>query len=139
MTLSGRIQEWRRQRALARELDLLGTEQCAAMARDLGLSETTLTRLSAARSTEGQELPRLMRQLSLDPDEIAASHPFVLRELAVACSLCGAAAECRRDLDQGQASQAFEGYCPNAETLDELRRDPGISHRAGGGAVSRDH
>ena len=41
--------------------------------------------------------------------------------MSMTCSQCAAVARCRRELDYERASYAYHEYCPNAETLRELR------------------
>jgi uncharacterized protein YjiS (DUF1127 family) len=121
MGLAATIRNWRSNRARAHELDALGPDQREALARDIGVSEDTVVRLVARSAQAGAELPRLMKALSLDPEGIRHERAALMRDMSVTCSECAVVARCRRDLDRGQTFLSYCGYCPNAETLRELR------------------
>jgi len=121
MDLTATIRQWRSNRARAHELDALGRDQREALARDIGVPEDVMIRLVARGAQAGAELPRLMQALSLDPARITQERAALMRDMSVTCSECAVATRCRRDLDRGQASLTYRGYCPNAETLRELR------------------
>jgi len=120
MGLATTIRQWRRDWKGTHELEALGPDERGALTRDIGISEDVLSRLVARGPRAGTELPRLMAALSLDADRIRRTQAAVMRDMSVTCSQCLVAARCRRDLDHGLAS-AHHGYCPNAETLRELR------------------
>ena len=121
MGLAATIRQWRSNRAQAHELDALGADQREALARDIGVPEDVVARLVARGAQGGAELPRLMRALSLDPEGIRHEQAALMRDMSVTCLECAVVARCRRDLDCGQASLTYRGYCPNAETLHDLR------------------
>ena len=121
MGLAATIRQWRLNQVRTHEFDTLGSEQREALARDIGVPEDVMVRLVARGAQGGAELPRLMRTLSLDPERIRHEQPALMRDMSVTCSECAVAARCRRDLDRGQASLTYRAYCPNAETLRELR------------------
>ena len=121
MGLAATIRQWGSNWTRADELDALGPDQREALARDIGVPEDVLIRLVARGPQAGAELPRLMQALSLDPEEIRHERAALMRDMSVTCSECAAVARCRRDLDRGQASLTYRGYCPNAETLRELQ------------------
>ena len=121
MGLAATIRQWRLNRVRAQEFDALGPDQREALARDIGVPEDVVVRLVARGAQGGAELPRLMRTLSLDPESIRHEQPALMRDMSVTCSECAVIARCRRDLECAQASLTYRGYCPNAETLRELR------------------
>ncbi|MBM6579830.1 hypothetical protein ILT44_06525 [Microvirga sp. BT689] len=121
MSLATAIRQWRSNRACAREFAALGPDEREALARDIGVPEDVVVRLVARGTQAGAELPRLMGVLALDPDRIMHERTALMRDMSVTCSECAAVARCRRDLDRGQASLTYHGYCPNAETVRELR------------------
>lgn len=121
MGLAATIRQWRSNRARAHEFAALGPDQRQALARDIGLPEDVMVRLAARDARAGAELPRLMEVLALDPKWIRHWQAALMRDMSVTCSECAVAARCRRDLDRGQASLTYRAYCPNAETLRELR------------------
>jgi len=121
MGLAATIRQWRSNLAQAYEFNALGPEQREALARDIGVPEDVVVRLVTRGPQAGAELPRLMQALSLDPEGIRHERAALMRDMSVTCSECAVAARCRRDLDRGQASLTYRGYCLNAETLRELR------------------
>jgi hypothetical protein len=42
--------------------------------------------------------------------------------MTVVCAGCLMTRRCRRDLDRGDDAWSHRQYCPNAETIDALRR-----------------
>ena len=121
MGLAATIRQWRLNRVRTHEFDALESDQREALARDIGVPEDVVARLVARGAQGSAELPRLMRTLSLDPERIRLEQPALMRDMSVTCSECAVVARCRRDLDLGQVSLTYRGYCPNAETLRELR------------------
>ena len=121
MGLATTIKQWQSSWARAHEFAALGQDQREALARDIGVSEDVLTRLAARGPQAGAELPRLMEALSLDTDRIGRVQAALMRDMSVTCSGCAAATRCRPHLDQGLARWLHRLYCPNAETLRELR------------------
>jgi hypothetical protein len=121
MGLATTIRQWQSSWARAHEFAALEQDQREALARDIGLSEDVLAGLVTQGAGAGAELPRLMGALSLDADRVRRTHPALMRDMSVTCSGCAAAARCRPHLDQGLARWLYGLYCPNAETLRELR------------------
>lgn len=121
MGLASTIRQWRADWARAHELDGLDGEQRDALARDIGIPEDVLVDLAARSADAGAELPRLMDALSLDAVEVRRTQAALMREMSITCSRCDSVSRCRRDLEDGRASFAYEEYCPNAEPLQELQ------------------
>ena len=121
MGLGTAIKRWQSNWMRAQELDLLDQEQRDALARDIGVSTEMLPVLVARDPEAAAELPRLMSALSLDTDRIRHIHETLMRDMSLTCSGCTAAVRCRHDLDQGRARAHYGEYCPNAETLQELK------------------
>ena len=121
MSLGEAIKRWQAGRRQTHELDALDRDQREALARDIGVSPEMLAILAARGPAAGQELPRLMGALALDPDHVRQIHAALMRDMSITCSACTAAVRCAKDLDDGQAPTRFSEYCPNAETLRELQ------------------
>jgi hypothetical protein len=121
MTLANMIERWQVSWAQGHELDDLGPEEREALARDVGLPAQMLPSLIARGPDAAAELPRLMEALSLDVDRVRQVHAALMRDMSIVCSGCTAAVRCRSDLNYGQAASRYAGYCPNAETLQELK------------------
>jgi hypothetical protein len=123
MGLATAIRHWHSSRIRASERDALGPDQREALARDIGLPADVLGRLLARGNEAGAELTRLMETLSLNPDRVRRMQAALMRDMSVTCSECAAVARCRRELEGGRAASVYTEYCPNAETLGELRAE----------------
>lgn len=121
MTLVSTIKQWRANWGRAREWDALEPDERQALARDIGVSEELLAGLAARGPEAAAELPQLLAVLSLNPREVGLEHPAMMRDMTVVCCECTEKTRCRQDLARGQAQAAYAEYCPNAETLRELR------------------
>lgn len=130
MGLAATFRQWRSNWAQAHELDALGADQREALARDIGIPEDVMIRVVARGAQAGMELPRLMQALSLDPEGIRHERAALMRDMSVTCSECAVVTRCRRNLDRGQASLTYREYCPNAETLRELRGERPVDLRS---------
>ena len=123
MGILGSLRQWWSDHVAERAFYALNSQARGALARDNGLSEGDLERILARGSRGGQELPCLLRALTLDPAEIERRHPTLMRDMSITCSTCDAVKQCRRDLADGSASRAFKQYCPNAQEIDLLDRE----------------
>jgi hypothetical protein len=68
-------------------------------------------------------LPRRMRRLQIDLDEIFCTEPLLFRELATRCRQCPNTAQCDRDLCDPSASpfdDDWKEYCRNAAILSTI-------------------
>jgi hypothetical protein len=68
----------------------------------------------------GAELERLLGALYLEAGELQKAHPDTMRDMAIVCSTCAVAKQCRRDLAHGVARLTFHQYCPNTESIAAL-------------------
>jgi hypothetical protein len=123
-------EKWKVRRALANELNSLDMSQREELARDVCVSEGIFERLYAAGPRTGQ-LERLMCALALDPDETEiVNQGAVTRDMSRVCSGCLMIDRCRRELEAGSARQNYNGYCPNALTLNALLEAQALSRLA---------
>ena len=70
MDLIGLYRSWLQCRAESRELDALGPEGRALLARDVFVTPEVLSRGSRTLAGSPPGLPRLMRSLGLDPADV---------------------------------------------------------------------
>jgi hypothetical protein len=74
-------------------------------------------------------LPRRMRLLRIDPDELARAEPLLFRQQAVRCGQCDSTEQCARDLVEASNDpfgEDWRDYCPNASTLSTISTLRGI-------------
>jgi hypothetical protein len=120
MGISAILQSWWSDWNASREYEALGPAGRRALARDAGVATDVLDRIFSRRRSAGQELPRLLRTLDLQPGEVRQRHPDVVRDMQAVCSTCAVARRCRRDLARHVSRATFETYCPNAQTIAAL-------------------
>lgn len=92
----------------------------AALARDIGMSESTFVEITRRGSKPLGELPSLMRAVGLDNEEVEREHLDDLRDMQIVCSVCDARSRCRSNLRNGTARSSYGLYCPNAHILRRL-------------------
>lgn len=113
-------EKWKVRRALANEFSSLDMAQREELARDVCVPDGVFERLYVA-GDRTDELERLMRALSLSVAQSEIANPgAVTRDMSLVCSGCLMINRCRRELEAGSARQNYNGYCPNALTLNAL-------------------
>jgi hypothetical protein len=65
-----------------------------------------------------------LRALGIDQADLVRTEPLVLRDMERVCALCHHKRQCDRDLAAGTSAEQYEGYCPNAPTIDGLGQTP---------------
>ncbi|MCD2171607.1 DUF6455 family protein [Rhizobium sp. C4] len=127
-SLRGRVQSWWQERQeIARELDelsALGDQGLAMLATDVGVNPQMLAAIVRHGASAADDMERLMRALNIDPDAVHYDEPGLYRGLQTACALCEDKGRCRHELDAGTASENYAHFCPNHETMSELRAHP---------------
>ena len=67
------------------------------------------------------QLPKLLRALGVDPDELASIDLGTRRGLERICITCGHKTQCEHDLAAGTAAGgSYNDYCPNAKSLNAI-------------------
>jgi transcriptional regulator with XRE-family HTH domain len=125
-SIFGAIANWvtryRQAAGLRRELAKCGPEEVAAIARDIGLSTQELELIASKGPNAADELPKLLRALGVDPQQLRSDRKGTLRDLQRICITCGHKAQCKHELATGTAANHYHDYCPNAVSIDELFR-----------------
>jgi hypothetical protein len=120
---------WRSRQDINRELDeiaSLSAENLAEVAADCGVSTHDLIDIVRAGPHAGDEMKEMLKALNIDADAVEADNRRLYHGMMATCAQCGSKDECRRDLRDGRAMDGYGHYCPNAETMDELRGMPGM-------------
>jgi hypothetical protein len=119
-----RIREWIAVRAEKEELRRLGDQEVYRIARDTGVGANELYQLNRLGSRTANLLPRRLKSLGLDPDEISDRRPALTRDMQRVCTFCQRHGTCARDLARPlQQDGRWKTYCPNAATIEALTMD----------------
>ena len=111
----------RRELKEMREMDAASFDQIAS---DLRISAADLEQLVRQGPHAADELPKMLRALGIDQDDLARTETPVLRDMERVCSLCNHKRQCDRDLAAGTAAAHYGEYCGNASTIDGLGANP---------------
>ena len=114
--------DWLKHRREMREIRNLDCRSFDDIARDLRITSTDLDAFVRQGPHAADELPRLLKVLGIDDAALARTETAVLRDMERVCVLCERKAQCRNDVEIGVAARDYEDYCPNAQTMNALRR-----------------
>jgi hypothetical protein len=112
--------DWVKHRREIAETCNCDARDLSRIAHDLGVSPGDLDELVRRGQHAADELPRLMKQLKLDPESIARTQALVMHDMERVCAQCSSKARCDQDLAQGTSQQHYDEYCGNALTLQSL-------------------
>ncbi len=115
--------QWLKHRRELSEIRQMDREDFERIAADLQVSPADLDELVRHGEHAADELPQMLKALSIDEAALARSEPMVLRDMERVCALCKDKPRCHRDLATGTAGAHYEDYCPNAPTIDRLGAD----------------
>jgi hypothetical protein len=133
-TIFGTVGDWLHDRGIARDRaaqlkSLTGEQELTRVARGLGMSRQELGVAMAlspgfvtllARRT-ALPLARRLATLGIDRNELRTTNAPLVEHLSARCVGCAHHARCEADLDRDPDDRAWQGYCPNAKTLDSLQ------------------
>ena len=94
--------------------------ELARTARDLGVSPVELIRMAEKGPHAADRLPRLLRDLGIDPGALSRDDPATMRDMQRLCSACSQKGRCERELLAGTAAANYRHFCPNAMSLERL-------------------
>jgi hypothetical protein len=121
--LTERFLAWWRSGLQDGRLNALDPAEVEHMAREFGLSADELSAVNRCGGRASELIRGMVRANGLSYEELRQSHPDVLRDLEIHCSLCVEKKRCRHDLVSGVAPEGFSDYCPNASTFVELQAE----------------
>ena len=119
-----RFARWLKHRREIADSCNCNSEEYARIAHDLNLSAAELNTLVRHGAHAGDQLPKMMQALRLDPDAIRRVEPMVMRDLERVCALCEHKRQCGHELAAGKAAEDYAEFCPNADTLSSLTKKP---------------
>ena len=112
--------DWLKHRRELNEMRQLNTAEFDRIASDLRISPADLNELVRQGPHAADELPKLLRALGIDEDDLARIEPVMLHDMERVCALCQNKRECDRDLAAGTSAEHYQGYCLNAPTIEQL-------------------
>ncbi|HEY5131679.1 MAG TPA: hypothetical protein VIJ35_31035 [Bradyrhizobium sp.] len=118
--LTTTFSDWLKHRRELNEMRQLDTSEFDRIASELRVSPGDLNELVRQGPHAADELPKMLKVLGIDEEALTRTQPLVLRDMERVCALCHHKAQCDRDLADGTAAEHYEGYCPNAPTIDVL-------------------
>ncbi|MGM1054091.1 MAG: DUF6455 family protein [Pseudomonadota bacterium] len=99
----------------------LEADQQEARLRDLGLTRLDESLFWSGSRSPLEQLPRMMAVYGVDHADTILAGPGVRRDLERVCSSCPEKTRCKRVLASDPNAEEC-GFCPNACTLEALRR-----------------
>ncbi len=115
---------WLKHRRELNEMRQMDRSDFDRIASDLRVSPGELDTLVRQGPHAADELPKLLRALGIDLADLIRTEPLVLRDMERVCTLCHHKRQCDRELAAGTSAEHYEGYCPNAPTIDGLGQTP---------------
>jgi hypothetical protein len=113
---------WLKHRRELSEIRQLDRTDFNRIASDLRVSPDDLEELVRHGHHAADELPKMLAQLGISEEQLGRAQPLLLRDMERVCALCNHKPQCDRDLVSGTAAENYQGYCPNASTLETLDR-----------------
>ena len=128
------ITGWWERHQLRREL--YGLSQRGELERtlaDSGIGPSDIYRLLQAHPRTRQQLAAMMRRVGIDRAALPRTAPVLetLRAMEWRCGECVNWRQCRAWLEAPVAGTSYRVFCPNAETLDNLRSTTTSGTRGG--------
>jgi len=112
--------DWLKHRRELNEIRQMDRSDFDRIASDLRVSPGELDALVRQGPHAADELPKLLKALGINEDDLARTQPLVLRDMERVCALCQSKSQCDRDLAAGTSAEHYEGYCLNAPTIHDL-------------------
>ncbi len=123
--LINRFADWLKHRRELNEMRQLDRTDFNRIAADLEVAPGDLEELVRRGPHASEELPVMLKALGIDEAALERTQPLVLRDMERVCALCRHKAQCDHDLVAGTAAEHYQGYCPNAPTIQaELQATP---------------
>jgi len=114
---------WINRRTAIRDLNRCGEDEIAHIARDVGVGPSELRTLAGKWPDRADLLSGRIAAIGLAADQLEHAEPQVMRDLQRVCTQCADHSRCERDLTRDDRDRTWRGYCPNAATLDALRKE----------------
>lgn len=113
-----RLRDWWQRHG---ELDALDRDELERIAGDLGMTGWELKHAATRGPDAARLLYERMRALSLTKVDVEQVAHGLMRDLERTCAWCNKKRACERDLAARPGDRAWEGYCPNAVALTDVK------------------
>jgi hypothetical protein len=117
-----RLRAWWQHR---NELGGIDPNELERMAGEIGMSGLNLQHLAAQGPGAADLLLERMDTLGVTRDDIERVSRGLMRDLEKTCSCCEEKGACGHDLAARPDADAWKAYCPNAISLDSVKRAKG--------------
>lgn len=117
-----RLQVWWQQR---HELGSLDRGELDRLAGELGLTAGDLQNLVVQGVHGAELLRRRLETLGITRADVERVSPGLARDLERTCTCCDEKTTCRHDLRHDPAGGGWKDYCPNAISIESVRRTKG--------------
>jgi hypothetical protein len=107
------------------ELNALPPEELGRLAHELGVSGDELTEIAARGPHASDLLYERMQAMGIARADVDRVAHGLIRDLERSCSCCADKGECKRDLAAHPGDPVWKEYCPNAISLEAVRRMKG--------------
>lgn len=121
------IRNWLDRTNLRRSMAGMDGHDREQVLAECGLSRSDLDRLARMPLFSEDLLSPLMRTIGLDPEEIGATEPALMRDLQRVCMACHNRRRCRRSVKHGHAAALYRTFCPNAPAFDGIAAQPDVA------------
>lgn len=121
--LRARIGAWHQRMALRAELEAVDLDDLREILHDLNVDAAALPVVVDGSGLSRVLLPAMLERVGLDGAAIEARHPAVANDLRRVCAGCTVKGRCTRSLEAGDSALRCMTFCPNAQTLEALRRE----------------
>jgi hypothetical protein len=111
-------QRWRARQELAH----IDPGELARIAGDLGMTPADLEMLAERGPDAAHLLYERMALLGIKPDDVENAAHGLLRDLEKTCACCHEKGTCEKDMARRPQDPRWQGYCPNALELEDLKR-----------------
>jgi hypothetical protein len=104
------------------ELASLDRSELDRIAGDFGMSANDLETLVERGPDAAHLLYERLNALGIAKEDIESAAFGVMQDLEKTCALCNEKGLCQKDLTSRPGDPGWRSYCPNAITLDSLKR-----------------
>lgn len=118
------VNRYRRAAQVRGELQQMGSDEVARIARDLNVTPDELASLASKGPNSAELLNKMLDALGVDRENKHLKDPRLMRDLQRLCFACEHRTRCAHELAADTAKEHYREFCPNAYTLDILTGRP---------------